>query len=38
MKKLHELKIEQIIEKNNKILFLSHRKNDVKNLYNNTYK
>ena len=38
MKKLHELKIEQIIEKNNKILFLSHRKNDVKNMYNNTYK
>lgn len=38
MKKLHELKIEQIIEKNNKILFLSHRKIDMKNLYNNTYK
>ena len=38
MKKLNDLKIEKIIEKNNKILFLSHRKNDMKNFYNNTYK
>ena len=38
IKKLHDLKIEKIIEKNNKILFLSHRKNDMKNFYNNTYK
>jgi hypothetical protein len=38
MKQLHELKIEQIIEKNKRILFLSHRKIDVKNLYSNTYK
>jgi hypothetical protein len=38
MKQLHELKIDQIIEKNKRILFLSHRKIDVKNLYSNTYK
>jgi len=38
MKKIHELKMEKIIEKNNKILFLSHRKIEMKNMYNNTYK